>query len=75
MMPRLVHQFYAWLAGYFWLPCPICGEYFGGHEWRDPRAVLYDDGGGRGTGVCAKCIPEAQRRNKKANLPIFISVT
>jgi hypothetical protein len=18
---------------YFWLPCPLCGMYFGGHEW------------------------------------------
>lgn len=23
---------YADLHGYFWLPCPRCGEYFGGHE-------------------------------------------
>ena len=19
--------------GYFWLPCPRCGKWFGGHEW------------------------------------------
>lgn len=27
-------QFYAFLAGYFWLPCPFpgCGRYFGGFE-------------------------------------------
>lgn len=29
---RLLHQFYAWLFGYFWMPCPACGRYFGGHE-------------------------------------------
>ncbi len=31
-LPRRTHQFYAWLFGYFWLPCPICRRYFGGHE-------------------------------------------
>lgn len=36
MIPRSVHRWIAWLLGYFWLPCPLCGEEFGGHEWR-PR--------------------------------------
>lgn len=29
---RLAGRLYARCAGYFWLPCPSCGEYFGGHE-------------------------------------------
>lgn len=29
---KLYHKLYAKLNGYFWLPCPVCGEYFGGHE-------------------------------------------
>jgi hypothetical protein len=29
---RRLNQVYAFLASYFWLPCPICGEMFGGHE-------------------------------------------
>ncbi len=33
--PRAAHQAFAYLGGYFWLPCPLCGEHFGGHEWRD----------------------------------------
>lgn len=30
-------QFYAFLANYFWLPCPFpgCGRYFGGFETGD----------------------------------------
>ena len=32
MMPRWVHKAYARANGYFWLPCPRCGHYFGGHE-------------------------------------------
>lgn len=23
------------LSGYFWAPCPICGRYYSGMEWRD----------------------------------------
>ena len=32
MLPRVVHQAYAAVMGYFWLPCPRCGLMFGGHE-------------------------------------------
>lgn len=33
-MPRWIHKLYAYVMGYFWLPCPSprCGEMFGGHE-------------------------------------------
>ncbi len=27
-----LHKFYAWVFGYFWLPCPQCGCMFGGHQ-------------------------------------------
>lgn len=29
---RQIHRLYAWLFGYFWLPCDKCGRDFGGHE-------------------------------------------
>jgi len=32
---RLFNKLYAKLFGYFWLPCPICGRMFGGHEVND----------------------------------------
>jgi hypothetical protein len=32
---RAVHRWWANLAGFFWTPCPLCGQPFGGHEWRD----------------------------------------
>jgi hypothetical protein len=32
--PRWLNRLYARLMGYFWLPCPLCGRPFGGHEWR-----------------------------------------
>ncbi len=31
-MFRLFHKIYAALFGYFWLPCPRCGDMYGGHE-------------------------------------------
>lgn len=44
-LPRWAHRLYAWAVRYFWLPCPRCGRYFGGHEpngptlWNDERQV------------------------------------
>jgi predicted RNA-binding Zn-ribbon protein involved in translation (DUF1610 family) len=32
MKHRAWNRLRAWLGGYFWLPCPICGQHFGGHE-------------------------------------------
>lgn len=29
---RFLNRLYANLSGYFWLPCPLCGKMFGGHE-------------------------------------------
>ena len=31
-MPRFLHRAYARLLRYYWLPCPVCGRMFGGHE-------------------------------------------
>lgn len=50
--PRWLNRAFAWLFGYFWLPCPLCGEDFGGHEWL-PNHVIYLLEGGRG--VCESC--------------------
>ena len=29
---RTLNRLYAFVCGYFWLPCPLCGDMFGGHE-------------------------------------------
>lgn len=42
---RRLNQAYAFLASYFWLPCPICGEMFGGHEC-GTKSVPAKDGNG-----------------------------
>lgn len=38
--PRAWNQFYANSRGYFWLPCPICGKEFGGHEVDEGTAIV-----------------------------------
>ena len=56
---RFFNRFYAKLMGYFWLPCPICNEMFGGHEsvWT-LKDTIYT-----GFGVCPDCIEKAKQRN------------
>ena len=68
-MPRWWHHFYAVMGGYFWHPCPLCGRYYGGHEW-DGRS--YPVGQHSGQGYCSRhldcewtgfsAILEAERR-------------
>lgn len=65
-IPRWIHRVHAAINGYFWLPCPACGEKFGGHEWGkdgEGRSVSIPINGywGNGMGVCSKasCIAKA----------------
>lgn len=48
---RLVNRLYAFFVGYFWLPCPRCGKYYGGHEHGGMNWL----GDGRGTMTCYRC--------------------
>jgi hypothetical protein len=59
---RTLHRLYAHWAGFFWLPCPLCGRYFGGHEWRtiDGKVASIPTGKGNAlwseaTGICPDC--------------------
>lgn len=64
--PRFVHRLWAWLRGYFWIPCPICSREFGGHERKGGLLYLehplYTDG--TSMLVCRNCGKEALARNK-----------
>lgn len=66
MEKRLNNWFYAKTHGYFWLPCPICGNNFGGHEWKSGNDLMI--GLGKGKGVCPDCGEKAREINKK-NFP------
>jgi hypothetical protein len=52
MIPRLVHRTWAKVNGYFWLPCPICGRMFGGHEVAHKMTASLIDEDGTETIVC-----------------------
>ena len=69
---RKLNAFYAIWMGYYWAPCKMCGEYFGGHE---DHGVLMRDWN-TGDSVCYNCAEKAQRRNQellKSNPPpVFI---
>ena len=48
-MPRWWRWLHARIFGYFWMPCPHCGEEFGGHEMSAHPAF------GFGKAVCWRC--------------------
>lgn len=60
MRHRAANRAYALVGGYFWLPCPLCGQEFGGHEWRDidskRSSIPAPDGPqGMSIGICPDC--------------------
>jgi len=62
--PRWIHRLWAFVAGYFWLPCPECGRYFGGHEVRGPAydgPEIIRPGRVRKT-LCPRCEPIRRQR-------------
>lgn len=57
---RWLHRWYAAVGGFFWLPCPLCGVHFGGHEWRPVggRLASVPDPCGpsnMSVGICPRC--------------------
>jgi len=66
---RVLKKLRANLTGYFWTPCPLCKEYFGGFEIGNGSVVMPD---GKKKVVCKNCdydagIIEGMRK------PTFIS--
>ena len=57
---RLLNKIYANLSGYFWLPCPICGRMFGGHECSDSVLMKTETSGNC---VCKNCGQKADELN------------
>lgn len=58
---RRARQLRAWVGGYFWLPCPMCGEYFGGNEGNSRLSIPTDEQGGS-TWACQACEDEQGRK-------------
>lgn len=72
---RWFHRWWAAFFGYFWIPCPVCGKPFGGHEWRVinglSSSVWIPDETGDYTmrGICPKCTAAGHGFNVKAPKP------
>lgn len=69
-MIRLLHKRFAKTFGYFWIPCPLCGNMFGGHERHSKNSLMC---GNIGKIVCKDCegetFQEAHDRIKAKNAP------
>jgi hypothetical protein len=61
---RWLNKLYASIFGYFWLPCPICGEYFGGHEWLDGHDLYYSAHSAKGVCYKKECYEKSKQRSK-----------
>ncbi|NKY58299.1 hypothetical protein [Nocardia flavorosea] len=57
-LPRGIHERHAKSHGYFWLPCPLCRRYYGGHEIVD--SIPHEDDSSSATTICPAC---SARRN------------
>jgi predicted RNA-binding Zn-ribbon protein involved in translation (DUF1610 family) len=56
MKNRKLNRLYARLNNYFWLPCPLCGQEFGGHEWvTDNEYHSIETSPGAGKAICPDC--------------------
>lgn len=53
---RHLHQMYAQWNHRFWMPCPLCGHEFGGHEICDVIPDAEDSS--RGRMICPRCSAE-----------------
>lgn len=63
---RWFNKMYAKLRGYFWLPCPRCGQEFGGHEkgWGLPKHWLIS---GHFRGMCPECVSISEEEQNPHN--------
>lgn len=60
---RALNRVYAFLCAYFWLPCPICGDMFGGHETGHNYVIYTSQTGGKL--VCENCGEAANIQNSE----------
>ena len=63
---RRLNKLIADTFGYFWRPCTLCGQMYGGHEWKDidgkvSYITIYKEVTpygcwAEGVGICPECI-------------------
>ncbi len=60
--PRWVQRVWARVFGYFWAPCPECGQMYGGHETARGRVHVYVPEKDGSFVVCRRCGPVVSAR-------------
>jgi hypothetical protein len=66
---RWLHKLWANFAGYYWTQCPICGEYYGGHELKvnseslKKYSCITGKAFNKAKCVCPRCNKEAKNMN------------
>ena len=64
-------------GGYFWLPCPMCGKMFSGHE--KGGDLWLDSMNGKMTCADPECMKKVEEHNSKidfgTNPPLVIKIT
>lgn len=58
---RWSHRLYAFVCGYWWLPCPLCSRHFGGHEEKGFIPL----GMGSSMSICHACDSKMSAVDKK----------
>jgi hypothetical protein len=74
---QLLHMIWAKLGGYFWMPCPKCGEMYGGHQIEPFGATvtLYEADGPHAYCVCPRCdTPELRAENERERAAVIGSL-
>ena len=66
MKNRKLNKIYATFMGYFWLPCPLCSQMFGGHEWKERNILMVTSNIGKG--VCIDCSENVKWINQNHQL-------
>jgi hypothetical protein len=64
---RRMAQTKAWVNGNFWLPCPLCGNTFGGHEWIGRITLPMGRNVAYSAGVCPDCEAYLLRGSKESD--------
>jgi hypothetical protein len=54
---RWIARAYARANGFYWAPCPVCGEYSGGHESPRGHVRLPDTDENQTVSTCPDCAP------------------
>ncbi len=71
---RTLNRIYAWLFGFFWLPCPVCKRMFGGHEAGFGALVSEDGKSARIVCDDPQCSHDAALLNIHRGHPQFVRV-